>query len=166
VLWVAARTGDASLQDAMERAAFAASDRDDRRNLMVAVMSFGDAALAHRGLALLLDSRIDIREASSAMRVAGEAPATSRAIHAFVVAHFDALAGRVGRDSPGYWPGYASGFCDADARRDVDAFWRPRIAQYAGGEHHLAEALESIDLCVRLRERERAALDRYLGSKG
>jgi hypothetical protein len=67
---------------------------------------------------------------------------------------------------PGGWPGYASGFCASDDRRDVDAFWRPRIAQYAGGEHNLAEALEAIDLCVRLRERERAALDRYLGLKG
>jgi alanyl aminopeptidase len=166
VLWVAARTGDASLQDAMQRAALTTSDRDDRRNLMVALMSFGDAALAQRGLALLLDSRIDIREATSALRVAGNAPATSRAIHAFVVAHFDALAARVDRDMPGGWPGYASGFCASDDRRDVDAFWRPRIAQYAGGEHNLAEALEAIDLCVRLRERERAALDRYLGLKG
>jgi alanyl aminopeptidase len=165
VLWIAARTGDASLQEAMQREALATSDRDDRRSLLVALMSFRDPRLAESGLALLLDPRIDIREATSALRIAAE-PTTSRAIHAFVVAHFDALAARVDRDMPGGWPGYASGLCAADARRDVEAFWRPRVAQFPGGEHNLAEALESIDLCMRLRDRERAVLDRYLGVRG
>jgi alanyl aminopeptidase len=166
VLWLAARTGDAPLQEAMQREALATPDRDERRHLLVALMSFRDSALAQRGLALLLDPRLDIRETTSALRAAGASPDASRAIHAFVVAHFDALAARVDRDAPGSWPNYASAFCTEGDRRGVEAFWRPRIARYAGGEHDLAEALEAIDRCVRLRERERRGVDRYLGLRG
>jgi alanyl aminopeptidase len=166
VLWIAAQSGDAALLEAMQRQALATIDRDERRSLLIALMSFRDPALVQRGLALLLDPRIDIREATSALRVAGGMPATSRAIHAFVVAHFEALAARVDRDTPAGWPEYASAFCGGDDRRDVEAFWQPRIAHYPGGEHNLAEALESIDLCTGLRARERAVLDRYLGVRG
>ena len=162
VLLTAARTGDASLFDAMAQEALSTDSALDRRNLMIALMSFGDPALAKRGLSLLLDPRIDVREATTAWSFAME-KAPRRASHEFVVAHFDALAARVDPDAPGGWPGVAGRLCRDDDRRDVERFWRPRLARFAGAERNLAEALESIDGCVRLRAREQRTLDRYLG---
>jgi alanyl aminopeptidase len=162
VLLTAARTGDASLFDAMAQEALATDSALDRRNLLIALMSFGDPALAKRGLSLLLDPRIDVREATTAWSFAMDR-APRRVSHEFVVAHFDALAARVDPDTPGGWPGVASRLCRDDDRRDVERFWRPRLARYAGAERNLAEALESIDGCVRLRAREQRTLGRYLG---
>ena len=165
VLLVAARTGDGRLFDAMEQEALATENALDRRNLMVALMSFADPALAKRGLGLLLDPRVDIREATTAWRTAVDL-APRRVSHEFIVAHVDALAARVDPDAPGRWPGYAARLCKEDDHRDVERFWRPRLAHYPGAARNLTAALESIDACVRLRAREQRALDRYLGVRG
>jgi ERAP1-like protein len=162
VLVVAAQTGDATLFEAMEQEALAANDVRDRRNLMVALMSFRERALATRALGLLLDTRIDIREATTALYTAHDS-APRRAAYDFIAAHFDELAARVDPDAPARWPTFARRLCSDDDRRAVEAFWQPRAQRYAGAARNLALTLEAIDGCVRLRARERARLDRYLG---
>jgi hypothetical protein len=76
------------------------------------------------------------------------------------------LAARVDADAPGGWPGYAADLC-SDADRDgVATFWQSRVASYAGGERNLAQTLESIASCSRLRVRERASVDGFLARYG
>ncbi len=152
VLPIAAHTGDASLFDAMLEAARSTGDSLDRRNLLVALMSFSDPALSDRGLRLLLDPTFDIRESSNALRISFSGAPPRRDIHEFVKANFEAFAQRVQRDAPGNWPMFAERLCSDPDRADVDAFWRDRIAAYAGGARVLAKTLESIELCTRLRE--------------
>jgi cytosol alanyl aminopeptidase len=162
VLIVAARNGDAALFDAMLAEARTTADRLDRRHLIVALFSFTDAALARRGQALLLDTGFDIRELTNAMRDAHYANPPRRATHDFIAANFDAFAGRVSRDTPGGWPTYAERLCTEKDRADVEAFWRDRIAKYAGGERDLAQALESIELCARLRTEQQKSVAAFL----
>jgi hypothetical protein len=80
----------------------------------------------------------------------------------FIAEHFDALAARVDRDAPGSWPGYAEGLCSEADRTAVASFWRDRATRYPGAEHNLAQVLESIDGCARLRAREAQKADAYL----
>jgi alanyl aminopeptidase len=87
VLLVAARTGDRALFDAMMREAHAASDRLDRRNLMIALLSFREPALAQRALGLLLDTRIVIRDSSTALSLAEYLSPPTRERHDYIVAH-------------------------------------------------------------------------------
>jgi hypothetical protein len=162
VLGVAARNGDATLFDALLAEARSTPDRLDRRNLMVALMSFGDAALANRGVALLLDPAFDIRESMNALRISREVTPPSRVVHEFAKANFDAFRARVQRDAPGEWPSFADRLCSDADRSDVDAFWRDRIADYAGGARTLSQALESIELCTNLRTAQGASVARYL----
>jgi alanyl aminopeptidase len=151
VLWVAARTGDAALFDAMLAEAKATRDRLDRRNLMIALFSFGDPALVRRGLGLLLDEELDIRELSAALRMSERSNPPQRETHAFIVANFDALAKRVSPETPGGWPEYAAGLCADQDRAEVEAFWRPRVDSYPGAGRNLARAVEAIQRCARLR---------------
>ena len=83
-------------------------------------------------------------------------------MHAFIATNFDALAQRVQKDTPGGWPGYAELLCSDADRADVEAFWRDRIAAYAGGPRELAKTLESIALCSRVREAQGAGVRAYL----
>ncbi|HET9045744.1 MAG TPA: M1 family aminopeptidase, partial [Casimicrobiaceae bacterium] len=152
VLVTAARTGDASMLDAMLAAARSTQDRLDRRYLMMALLSFGDPALAAKGLGVLLDPAFDARETWTALYNVYSWDPTRRAPHDFIVMNFDALAKTVARDSPGGWPEFAAGLCSAKDHTDVEAFWKPRVASYAGAERHLAATLESIELCARLQE--------------
>jgi hypothetical protein len=164
VLIVAARTGDTALFDAMLAEARATDDRLDRRNLVVALMSFGSPELASKGLGLQLDPAFDIREVTDALWRAHHLPPPRDDIHIFIVAHFDALAARVSREAPSYWPAYAERLCSATARTDVEAFWRDRIARYPGSARVLAQALEAIESCARLREAQQASLRAYLNN--
>jgi alanyl aminopeptidase len=165
VLWIAARTGDATLLDAMRREALATPNRLDRRNLMIALFSFAEPALANRGLELLLDPAVDIREAVTALGSARDVGPPNPAIVDFIAANFEALAARVDSDKPGGWPHNAARRCDARDRTALDALWKPRVDRYAGAERNLAQALEAIERCGELRAREapraRAFLARY-----
>ena len=162
VLLIAARTGDTALFDAMLAEAHRTSNRLDRRNLMIALYAFGDPALARRGLGLLLDPKVDIRDAMTALGISASRMPPSRVPHAFIAEHFDALAARVDPDAPGGWPGYAAELCSEADRDAVAAFWKSRVASYAGGERNLAQTLEAIESCTRLRARERARVDKFL----
>ena len=66
------------------------------------------------------------------------------------------------RDTPGGWPTYAERLCTEKDRTDVEAFWHDRIAKYAGGERNLAQALESIQLCARLRTEQQKGVAAFL----
>ena len=79
-----------------------------------------------------------------------------------IAANFDAMAKRVSRDAPGSWPSFAAGLCGGKDRADVEAFWRDRIANYAGGERTLKQALEQIDLCTGLRAAQQQAVAAFL----
>ena len=156
VLLIAARTGDATLFDAMQDEMRKTSNRLDRRNLLIALYSFDDRALARRGLSLLLDPEIDIRDAMTALGSAAARTPPRRSTHAFIAEHFDALAARVDADAPGGWPGYAESLCSAADRASVEAFWQSHIGAYPTAAHNLTQTLEQIDACTRLRERERS----------
>ena len=161
-LFVAAQNGDARLFDAMMDALRTSTDGLDRRNLMVALMSFRDPPLVRRALGMLLDPTLDVRDVTTALGIATGSAPPSREPYDFIVAHFDALAGRVDRDAPATWPYYAAALCSSGDRAAVEAFWRPRVDRYAGAERNLAKTLEAIDACTRLREREAANVDAYL----
>jgi alanyl aminopeptidase len=165
VLLIAAQTGDAATFDALLAEAKATSDSLDRRNLMVALLAFTDPALARRGLAIMLDPAFDIRESGTALRISNYAIPPRRETHDFIVANFDAMAKRVSSDTPGNWPSYAAGLCSESERAKVAAFWRDRIATYAGGERTLKQALEQIQLCTRLRAAQGKAVAAFLARR-
>ena len=164
VLMLAGQTGDAAMFDALLAEAKATSDGLDRRNLMMALFSFSDPLLARKGMALLLDASFDMRESWTALWTGFSANATRRETNDYVMANFDALAKTVGRDEPGRWPYYASGLCSEKDRADVEAFWKERAKNYAGAERELAQTLEGIALCTRLRSAQGNAILQLSGA--
>ncbi len=151
VLVTATRTGDAALFDALLAEARATQDRLARRYLMMALFAFTDPALAQKGLALLLDPAFDVRESWTALQNGYWWNPTRGATNEFIIANFDALAKTVERDTPGHWPVYASGLCAESDRAALAAFWKERAPRYAGADRELANALEAIELCTRVR---------------
>jgi alanyl aminopeptidase len=165
VLVIAARTGDAATFEALLAEAKATSDGLDRRNLMIALLGFTDPTLARRGLGVMLDPAFDVREAGTALWMSNKSIPPRRDTHDFIAANFDAMANRVSRDTPGNWPFYAAGLCSEQDRADVEAFWRDRIANYAGGERTLKKALEQIRLCSELRAAQQRSVAAFLAKR-
>jgi aminopeptidase N len=162
VLVIAAQTGDAAMLDAFLAEAKRTSDSLDRRNLMVALLSFTDPVLAEGGMRVLLDPAFDIRESETALYLSDRINPPRRETHAFIAANFDALEKRVSRDTPGYWPKYAGRLCSDADRAQVEAFWRERINRYEGATRNFAEALEQISLCAALRSAQGTAVAEFL----
>jgi alanyl aminopeptidase len=162
VLLIAAQTGDTTTFDALLAEAKSTSDSLDRRNLMVALLAFTDPTLARRGMGIMLDPAFDIRESGTALRISNYAIPPRRETHDFIAANFDAMVKQVSSDTPGGWPYYAAGLCSESDRADVAAFWRDRIANYAGGERTLKQALEQIQLCAGLRATQEQAVSAFL----
>ena len=165
VLLVAGETGDAATFDAMLAEAKATTDRLDRRNLTIALFAFTDPALSQRALGMLLDPAFDIRESTTALEFAHRSIPPRRDAHDYIAAHFDAMAQRVSRDTPGFWPHFAEGLCSEKDRADVDAFWRDRIAAYEGGARTLKQALENIQQCAALRAAQEQAVAAFLAKR-
>jgi hypothetical protein len=53
-------------------------------------------------------------------------------------------------------------FCDAEGRKQAEAFFAPRAAKIDGGARALAKVLERIDLCIVQREKNAADVKAFL----
>ena len=133
--------------------------------MITALFSFTDPMLAKKGMALLLDPSFDTRESWTALRNSFYANATRRETNDYIMANFDALAKSVSREQPGGWPHYASGLCSEKDRADVEAFWKERAKNLPGAERELAQAIEGIALCTRLRSAQGNAIAQFSGTK-
>jgi alanyl aminopeptidase len=165
VLTLAGQTGDATMFDALLAEAKTTSDGLDRRNLMTALFSFTDPTLAKKGMSLLLEPGFDARESWTALRNSFYANATRRETNEYIMTSFDALTKTVAKEAPGFWPHFASGLCSEKDRADVEAFWKERAKNYPGAERELAQALEGIALCTRLRSAQGNAIAQFSGTK-
>jgi hypothetical protein len=155
VLMSAGRTGDTAMFDALLAEAKTTNDRLDRRNLVMALFAFTDPVLAERGMAVLLDPAFDFRESWTALHFAHYWIPSHRAANEYIMANFDALARTVERDTPGEWPFFAAGLCSSADELKVTAFWKDRAKDYPRADHELAEAIESIQICTRVRSNSR-----------
>jgi alanyl aminopeptidase len=160
VLVAAAKAGDAALFDALYAQAKATQDGTERRQLMLALFSFGEPALAERGMGALLHPAFDSRESWTALYRAYDFSPGRRATYDYITANFDALAKTVSRESPGGWPRYASGLCSDKDAADVAAFWQPKAKDYASVDRALAQAVDRIRVCTAVRAKAgKLALD-------
>ena len=78
--------------------------------------------------------------------------------------HYDAVVARLPREIRGYLPYVAAGFCDETQRADVEAFFGPRAPKLEGGTRNLAQTLETISLCVALKQAQQPNVSRFLES--
>jgi alanyl aminopeptidase len=162
VLALAARDGDAALFDRLVAAAAAEKDTRLRGTLLGALGRFREPALVDRALALVLADDFDVRESGSLVYALAFGRETRDRVFPWVRANYEALAAKL----PAQWvaalPYLALGACDAAARAEVDAFFRPKAAALPGGEILLARALDALDVCIARRAAQSDAVAEFL----
>jgi alanyl aminopeptidase len=159
VLGIAAAHGDRALFDRLRAELARSSDDGRRRHLIDALASFRDPALVRDSLALALSEDLDPR---LSIRLFFQDPRMLGVTYDFVKDRFDAILARLPGELRGFTPRVGSGFCDEARRADVDAFFKPRIAELTGGRRSLGQTLESISLCAALRKAQEAHLAAFL----
>jgi aminopeptidase N len=162
VLGAATLVGGTPLFEAYLAEARRTTNREDRALLLGMLGAFREPALAGAALALVLDTELDIRETSGIVfGVLGNIE--TRALGwAWIEAHWDEMAARMRDDEITWHLAVAGVFCDAEGRKQAEAFFAPRAAKIDGGARALAKVLERIDLCIVQREKNAADVKAFL----
>ena len=149
VLVVAAQDGDAELFDAMLAHLTSTENGILRRQLLAALGSFREPALAARARELTVDPRIRSDERFRALRAQMDDPRTREDAWRFLTERYEAIAELAGAS---IWttnlPGLAEPFCTVERAEEVERFFARRIERLQGGPRNLAGAVESIRLCA------------------
>ncbi len=162
VLAVAARFGDAELFDKYMAAARAAKERRDRIRLLGALGDFRDPALVRRALDLYLGNEFDPREADTPFYAAAHAINSPDLVWTFFKEHYDAILAKMPREIVGTAPSVGGGFCDPAHRKDLADFFQDRVGKLPGGPRTLAQTLETMDLCIALRNAQEESVREFL----
>lgn len=167
VLKVAARFGDQAFFDRLHRAALAEKDPKDRQTIIGAMASFRNPQISREALALLLTDEFDPRQSFYALLFGPLGyRETEKLPFEFLEQNIDALIKKlpreVGADFAAALPTVGYGFCDASGRAELAAFFEPRVKEYTGGPRNLAQALESVDLCIARKKAYEASLVGFL----
>ena len=162
VLQVAASRGDRDLFDRLHAAAKKEKDRRDIERIVRALGSFRDPALAKEALALFLSKEFDAREAYGILFAATRVEDNQALVWDFLKTNYDAIVARLPREITGFLPYLGANFCDAGRRAEVAAFFEERASKLPGGTRSLAQALETIDLCIASRSAQEPGVREFL----
>jgi alanyl aminopeptidase len=158
-LRVAAEEGDAAFFDHLLGLFVAQTEPVVRNTLLGALSSVDAPELRARALDLALDPRLRVNEVDAPLYIQAYDPEGRDIAWAWLRAHYDAVAARVGPTGAGYSPYLAGGFCEAARVEEVRAFFTPHMESTQGGARNLEATIETIELCAARREHARATVE-------
>jgi alanyl aminopeptidase len=153
VLSTAGFHGDLALMQRFLDAFGKTQDRQDQQRLMSAMLAFRDPKAIEAGMQTVLSGKIALKDGFLLIVAAGQrSPQTRKMPLDFVKAHFDEIMkdkpNIFGFDFGGMLPRVGSGFCDAQSRDELQAFFGPIASKYTGAPRTLAQNVEGIDQCI------------------
>jgi hypothetical protein len=162
---LAATRGDQALFDALHAAARAEKDRRDRQQMLAAMGSFRDPAIAKQAFAIALGNEFPIRESIPLVMGATKSPVTRALAYDFVRSNFDALAARLPRREGGAsLIGTASVLCDDAKRDEIEGFFKERLQKSLGGPRRYAQAMETLRTCSAFRTAQARSVAAFLSA--
>ena len=140
----------------------ASKDEYFRRSIIYALAGSNDPAVLEMLLALILSPDMRVGEIGYVYTGMQGEPVGRAVLWHWFGENYTRLLGRLSPAGMQRTPGIAGEACDVAARDELDAFFRPKIAQLPGTPRTLALAEEQIDRCIAFRaakgEEIRAAL--------
>jgi alanyl aminopeptidase len=164
VLSIAARHGDRDLFDRMHAAAKKETNENFRGDLIFCLGLFQDPEIIKTALPIALSGEFDVRESFDIMFAPSERRQTRDFAYDFVKQNWDLLVAKLPTDTGSYVPYVASGYCDAEHRKDAESFFTGRSTKFTGGPRILAQVLEVIDLCIAYKNAQEASVTEFLKS--
>ncbi|RJS18033.1 M1 family peptidase [Corallococcus sp. H22C18031201] len=164
VLSIASVNADAAWQAQLLQALRAEKDWAVRDRLLTALGRITRPELIRTQLPLLLlSNEFDPRETIfSVVAQTSSDYRTRDTVYAFVKEHYDALAARLPGELVRGLFFVTDGYCDAEHRAEVSAFYRERSQHAEGGARSLAKILEAMDLCIAFRNTQQASTSAFL----
>jgi alanyl aminopeptidase len=166
VLSTAARHGDRQLFDRMRVAAKQEKEENFRGTLIFCLGLFRDPAIIRTALPIVLTEEFDHRQSIEIVFGVSGSAKTRDLAYDFVKQNWDALVAKLPTDAGAFLPYVAAGYCDAEHRLEVEAFFKDRSTKYTGGPRILTQVLEGIDLCEAYKKAQEPSVTEFLQQYG
>ena len=159
---IAAWDGDAALFDRLRAAFGKVQSPTERSALLRGLGNFTSPDLVRRGLGLLLDGTLRAQDYGSVVGPTFRHPDTHTVFWAWFQEHYEELVRLRGPKSAAGLPWAVGAFCDADGRARGESFFKGVAIIPDGAPQNLAQALEDVDRCIRLKASAGASLEAEL----
>jgi alanyl aminopeptidase len=166
VLGTAAYYGDKALFDRFLGEFKKAKDKQLRGVVIGVLGQFRDRAAIESGMNALVNGEIPFMEGPFLL-FNGQGDADTRKLpFEFLKAHFDQVVSKMpsggGFDFGSVLPQVGGSYCDADSRRELEEYFKPRVDKFTGASRTLDQVLESIDLCIARVEAQKPGVAAFL----
>jgi alanyl aminopeptidase len=162
-LRLAAIRGDSTLFREYQRRFEGATVPADRERFLEALGTFRDPALRRRALDYALTGPLRPQEYFQIPQAVGALPRQRDESWAWWERHYDEVVARMPPEYAMFVPFAAAG-CSAERLKSANAFFADPKRQKPGTMNMLAKVSEGTRDCLELRQREGAAVDRFLGA--
>jgi len=166
IMHTAARHGGRTLYDRIAAELAKTTDERQRGILIEGMSAFRDPAIIKQNFDLLLEKKIDVREALSFLIAPLDDPRARAIPFDLVRANYDRLVQvlphAVDQDYSAYLPLVGRAFCDRQHRNEVAGFFKERIGKASGGPRILAQTLESVDQCIAVTSAQQSGVTEFL----
>jgi len=133
--------------------------------LFEALAALADPDLAKQAMALLLDSRVDLKEAGDLLLGLASTPAIQPTAEAWLRDNVDALLARMPGETAPELVDVVIASCDATRRADAQTWAEAHLAGLPGGVRVVAQALERMDQCIAHKAAVGPELDAWLEAR-
>ncbi len=164
VLRAAVTTSDAVAKEILAAAPLATSVAD-ASELWDALSALQDPELAEQALALLLDDRVDLKQAGDLLAGLAATPAVQPTAETWLRANVDALLKRMPEETAPELVEVVIASCDAAKRDDAAKWAQDHLASLPGGARTVAQAIERMDQCIARKAAVGPELDAWLAAR-
>ena len=161
-LAIAARNGNASLFDRIQRTYETSANPDFQEMALRLLAEFQNPELLQRSLDLAGSGKVRNQDAAIQFAVSLQLPATRDLTWEYIKSHWDKVQAQLTTDSGAYIVSAAASFCSTGARDDVRSFFATH--KVPATERTLKQSIERIDGCIEFRALQGPNLKQWLAA--
>jgi len=162
ILSTAAAGGDRELYDRYLSTVKQTEEPSRRNRLLWALGAFDDPTLAKETANLLIGDDLSENELFTVMWSLGSRPHARRLVYEFVRSHLEQLIARLPEQSAVYLIYIGVQQCDPALRQEVAEVFGERLRKLPASQRTVAQALESMDLCIAHRTASLPTIEKLL----
>jgi cytosol alanyl aminopeptidase len=165
VLTTAAYSGDTALAERYV-VVWPKLDAQQQDSLLEAMFGFRDPQAIRSLFEALLSGKLPVTPAGYLFFHAGRNSDKTRGVRfEFLKAHYDHVVQLLGESAfsgKSQLPNVGAGFCDAQAKNELESYFDPRLHELLGTPRVLAHVLEGIDQCIAIKAEQEDSVTAFL----
>ncbi|HEX4773846.1 MAG TPA: M1 family metallopeptidase [Bryobacteraceae bacterium] len=168
ILKTAAYSGDTALAEHFV-AIWPSLDPQQQESLLQAMFGFRDPQAIRTLFEAVLSGKLPATPASYLLYYAGRDSSDSRGVRfEFLKAHYDRIVELLGESlfsGKSQLPNVGAGFCDPQAKIELERYFEHRVDKLLGAPRVLAHVLESIDQCIAIKSVQEPSVTAFLQNR-